>query len=145
MGEINTRGMVRDKISSFPSGADSQCLTKSEVLAYGVAMVSGSYVDNECVMITDIQGKAINYMHISEGYDDRMDENYMSVYFANPVASNMNIEVDMDGSIIGIYIPKGRVTSHDFYDNTTDPDYIPTYSIVNFTPKYDDTYIYKVE
>lgn len=58
MSEIATWSMIRSKIPSFPaptSGHDNECLTKSEMLAKGGIRVNGSYNDNECVMLGDIE------------------------------------------------------------------------------------------
>lgn len=52
--EINTRGMIRSKISSFPVGNDNECLSKSEITTTEKALVHGSYGDNECPVIDDV-------------------------------------------------------------------------------------------
>lgn len=52
--EINTRGMVRSKISGFPAGSDAECLSKSQITATGEALVNGFYGDNECPVIEDV-------------------------------------------------------------------------------------------
>lgn len=59
MGEINTRGMLRAKIAGFPTGNDAECMTKSEILATGLALVNGTYSDNECPMIDDVVGNVV--------------------------------------------------------------------------------------
>lgn len=53
--EINTRGMIRAKISPFPSGNDNECMTKAEIIGSNVAIVNGSYGDNECPVLDDVQ------------------------------------------------------------------------------------------
>lgn len=53
--EINTRGMIRAKISSFPSGNDNECMTKAEIIGTNLAIVNGSYGDNECPILDDVQ------------------------------------------------------------------------------------------
>lgn len=52
--EINTRGMVRSKVASFPTGNDTECLSKSEITSTGKTLVNGSYGDNECPVIEDV-------------------------------------------------------------------------------------------
>lgn len=54
--EINTRGGIRSKISSFPSGNDSECLSKQEIQNAGGSTleISGSYGNAECVVLDDI-------------------------------------------------------------------------------------------
>lgn len=54
MGEIATRGMIRAKISSFPTGNDNECLTKSEIIGTRVAIVDGNFSEYECVDIESI-------------------------------------------------------------------------------------------
>lgn len=62
--EINTRGLLRAKISGFPSGNDAQVLTKSEILATGMAIISGSYADLECPLIDHVQGNVIRTSNV---------------------------------------------------------------------------------
>ena len=54
--EINTRGGIRSKISSFPSGNDSECLSKQEIQSAGGSTleISGSYGNAECVVLDNI-------------------------------------------------------------------------------------------
>ena len=57
--EINTRGLIRAKISGFPTGNDAECMTKAEILSTGMALVNGTYSDNECPMIDDVVGNVV--------------------------------------------------------------------------------------
>lgn len=61
MGEINTRGAIRSKISEFPSGSDSECLTKTQIISTGAAIVNGSYGDNECPVIDNVLPNVISW------------------------------------------------------------------------------------
>lgn len=57
--EINTRAMLRAKLGSFPAGNDEECMSKSEILATGLANVVGNYLDNECPKIDDVIKKNV--------------------------------------------------------------------------------------
>lgn len=59
MGEINTRGAVRSKVSGFPAGNDNECLSKTEITATNTAVVNGSYGNTECPMREDITENVI--------------------------------------------------------------------------------------
>lgn len=55
--EINTRGMVRSKVASFPAGNDAECLSKTEILSQSGqdAYIGGSYGNTECARIDDVK------------------------------------------------------------------------------------------
>lgn len=56
--EINTRGMVRNVFSTFPSGNDAECLTKQTLLSGSGNLMNVSGGDTECVPLADIGFKA---------------------------------------------------------------------------------------
>ena len=91
--EINTRGMVRSKVSSFPAGSDAECLSKLEITGTGKALVNGSYGDNECPVIDDV----LPAKDIALGYVDANNKvHYISTLINNPTFSIAEIK-----SIIG--------------------------------------------
>lgn len=93
MGEINTRGIVRLKVPSFPSGNDAECLSKSEITATGRALVNSTYGDNECPVIDNI----VPSKDIALGYVDANNKvHYIATLMNNPTFSRAEIK-----SIIG--------------------------------------------
>ena len=64
MSEVATREMIRAKISSFPSGNDTECLSKAEALATTEALINGSYGDAECPVIDDVKGANVYWGYV---------------------------------------------------------------------------------
>lgn len=57
MGEIATRGMIRNMFSTFPTGNDAECLTKQELLSGSGNLMIISGGDTECVPLEAISFK----------------------------------------------------------------------------------------
>lgn len=90
--EINTRGMVRSKVASFPAGNETECLTKSEITSTGKALVNGSYGDNECPVIDDIQPARRD--NVIRPWIDR--DMYIKAVAQYAPESNLSVEIDCE-------------------------------------------------
>lgn len=93
--EINTRGMVRSKVSGFPSENDNECLAKAEILATRKAIVNGNYGDNEYPVIDDVVKKdpIVNLITVSlEQYSGTTVVRATSQY---PVSTTIDINVGL--------------------------------------------------
>ena len=66
--EIATWNMIRSKIPTFPSpssGRGNECLTKTEIQSLGglYVAIAGSYGNNECVILDNIQPQPIIWVY----------------------------------------------------------------------------------
>lgn len=142
MGEINTRGMIRAKISSFPSGNDTECLSKTEVLATNTAVINGSYGNTECPAIEDIIANVITY-----DYSLDITPTY-KLWGANDSYKGIDIKVtSKKNTYVNGVLSKSEDASFSFEwtSGNTDKFYASSdYSsgIINVYPKYNnyDTY-----
>lgn len=80
MGKIATNSEVNSKVGSSLSPA-VKCLTKSEILATGVAVINGTYLNSQTVQLDDISKKPAELSKVVEIISLNQTYSYVSLEF----------------------------------------------------------------